>query len=242
MRYDLARFVPQVASTELLMCPCCGRFLRQKHFSLEHIIPQQVLADDPPEIRAHPLTPVNVRAGTMLLCTKPLKYGRGIVHQNGCNSWKGKWFDGCVREALNLRLTGARQKKNGGHHMVAMMAVAYLALVSRYGYAAVITQSGLLMRRQFFSPMKFVADMPDNCQVFMGGASKPFDPNNLNYWANPFTFDFKPEVGSCWVGIRSTVTPIPVPITPSTVLPSRLIMPFTNPNTAQRPRFDVFSQ
>jgi hypothetical protein len=36
MRADLARFVPETADNNLLMCCACGRFLPQEHFGLEH--------------------------------------------------------------------------------------------------------------------------------------------------------------------------------------------------------------
>jgi hypothetical protein len=70
MRADLSSFAPYFASNELLLCPVCLRPLRFQDFSIEHIVPQQALADDPAEARA--VIPTNKRSGVTLLCQKPL--------------------------------------------------------------------------------------------------------------------------------------------------------------------------
>jgi hypothetical protein len=70
MRDDLKHYIPQIANTDLLMCPTCCRFLPFEHFNVEHVIPQQALADDPAEVRA--AIPRSERSVTILLCMKEL--------------------------------------------------------------------------------------------------------------------------------------------------------------------------
>ena len=72
LRQDLQSYIPEISQTDRLMCCVCGRFLPYDDFSLEHIIPQQALADDPREIKANPETTVNARSGVILLCRKRL--------------------------------------------------------------------------------------------------------------------------------------------------------------------------
>ena len=101
LRADLSLYVPEISNSELLMCCCCGRFLSQEQFSLEHIVPKQALADDPVQVRVHPEAPVNARSELTLLCKKNLYIKGQKFSSAGCNSWKGRFYDGCIREALN---------------------------------------------------------------------------------------------------------------------------------------------
>ena len=65
MRDDLKDYIPDIPSINLAMCPTCCRFLPFEHFSIEHVIPQQSLADDPPKVRD--AIPRNERGVTVLL-------------------------------------------------------------------------------------------------------------------------------------------------------------------------------
>lgn len=85
MRADLEQLLPQSASQNLLMCPACGRMLHFEDFSLEHLIPQQAVKRDPVAVRTNPMTPVNLRSGTLLLCQKPLYVNGRKVNAAGCN-------------------------------------------------------------------------------------------------------------------------------------------------------------
>jgi hypothetical protein len=96
MRRDLASYIPELNSDLLLMCCVCGRFLPQDQFSLEHIIPRQALADQRIQVKQR-LT-ANQRSWNILLCTKPLILKGRLVYQNGCNSWKGRFYDKLIRE------------------------------------------------------------------------------------------------------------------------------------------------
>jgi hypothetical protein len=51
MRDDLKVYMPQVADTNLLMCPTCCRFIPIEDFSIEHVIPKQSLKDDSAIVR-----------------------------------------------------------------------------------------------------------------------------------------------------------------------------------------------
>lgn len=240
MRRDLAQFMPQVAESRLLMCPCCGRFLPQEHFSLEHIVPQQALKDDPPEVRANRDTSMNIRAGNILLCIKPLKHRGNVVYGSGCNSWKGKWFDGCIRETLSGRTQELGQRQHGAHHIVAMVSAAYLAMVEKFGYSVVLMHSGLLMRHQFFTPKKPRSDLPVTSQILLKGGTIPYNPNDLSPWTNPFTFHIDMEYRICSVGFRNVVLNIPITADPRSITPTRLIVMPSNAKLALRPRFDTF--
>src|SRR6266849_140471 len=103
MRRDLANFVPEISGNQLLMCCTCGRFLPQECFDLEHLIPQQALKADPLVVRNNPITPANVRAGNLLLCKKPLLYKGSKLYDNGCNSWKGRFYDKPISDIFSGR-------------------------------------------------------------------------------------------------------------------------------------------
>ena len=100
MRDNLINFYPAIASDRLLMCCCCGRFLPFDAFSLEHLIPKQAVKQDPVQVRNNTATPVNIRAGNLLLCQKPLKIKGHVVWEKGCNSWKGKHYDHAIRDLV----------------------------------------------------------------------------------------------------------------------------------------------
>ncbi|WP_159011078.1 hypothetical protein [Bradyrhizobium sp. S69] len=103
MRLDLGRFIPELQNNQLLLCYCCGRFLGQEFFDLEHLIPRQALRNDPSAVRSNPATPNNVRSGNLLLCKKPLLYRGSKLYDNGCNSWKGRFYDKPMPSGLLLR-------------------------------------------------------------------------------------------------------------------------------------------
>ncbi len=210
MRQDLGRFMPEILSNRLLMCPCCGRLLPQEHFSLEHIVPQQALADDPAEVRKHPSATANIRGGNLLLCTKPLKYKGNTTYEHGCNSWKGKWFDGCIRETLNGKLLHGKQRKTGGHHIIAMLSAGYLAMVQEFGYSVVLMQSGLIMRHQFFQPRKFHPSLPVMCQVLMNSAPMAYNTNNIELWTKPFHFEIDMPARMCHVVFKHMIMMLPL--------------------------------
>ena len=123
------------------MCPCCGRFLPQEEFGLEHLIPQQAVKRDPATVRNNPATPVNVRSGNLLLCRKPLKHRGNVSYPNGCNSWKGKFYDAAIRD-----LTSDKAWKPGQStqvHLTAALCLGYLAMVAKFGHVITLMRSGL---------------------------------------------------------------------------------------------------
>ena len=98
MRDDLVSLVPAFADNNLLLCPTCCRALKYEEFSLEHIIPQQALAEDP--VLARAAVPKNERSGMTLLCSCSLVFRNKSIPGHGCNSWKGSHYDRFIREAL----------------------------------------------------------------------------------------------------------------------------------------------
>ena len=154
MRQDLAKFYPD------------GRFLQQEWFDLEHLIPQQALKHDPDAVRINPETSKNIRAGNLLLCKKPLTLNGRKVYNNGCNSWKGRFYDKPISELYSSALQSTHVSDT---HIIAALSLAYLAMVAKFGYVAALMRSGLLMREQFSSPRKFHRDLPHRSQMVMGG-------------------------------------------------------------------------
>ncbi len=208
LRQDLARFAPDRMDDDHLMCCACGRFLPYDDLSLEHIIPKQALSDDPIEVKTNPLGTKNIRAGTTLLCRKPLLIKEKTVYQNGCNSWKGKFYDSAIREILNGRAQEGRTRRVTNQHIIAMLCAAYLAMVQEFGYQVVLIQSGLLMRQQFFMPNSFHKHMPMSSQIMLSAPPPTFAEEDKNIWLNPFNFHI--DGTSCVVTFRTHVIRLPI--------------------------------
>lgn len=155
LREDLQAYIPATQSNSLLMCCTCGRFLPYENFSLEHIIPRQALADDPPEVKLDASLPTNLRSGIMLLCNKPLKIKEKTVYKNGCNSWKGRFYDKSIRELLNGRALANKHRRITNRDIIALINVAYIAMVSRYGYQVALIPSGLICGSNSFCQLSF---------------------------------------------------------------------------------------
>ncbi|MGU3541014.1 hypothetical protein [Methylobacterium sp. A54F] len=204
MRDDLKSLAPWFASNDLLMCPTCGRALRYDEFSVEHIIPQQAVADDPAAART--AIPKNERSGLTLLCRRTLVFENKAIPGHGCNSWKGKYYDKFIKEALKPEaLTG---KFHSRHHM-ALMAAAYLGLFRKYGYQVALIPSGLLMRMQFFRPNSFVDEMPASYQMILaGGTPQEYDEEGRTYWSEPFKIEI--EQDSAYVVMRHVAIRLPL--------------------------------
>lgn len=234
MRSDLAVFLPEVIDRELLMCPGCGRMLPFGDFSLEHLIPQQVLRSDPPNVRQNPATPVNVRAGNLLLCKKPLKLGGQVINENGCNGWKGRMYDGRIAELLSIQRLGRNPVTT--RHIIGAISVSYLALVGRYGYRIALIESGALCRRQFFQPDRFASGMPLSSQIVMAGSLAEPPPPTASLWSSPFAFKFLPH--ACLIAARSFSVNVPVSRNPEA--PIALRLPFVPSRYKLRPDFRTF--
>jgi hypothetical protein len=230
MRADLAKFVPEVTNNHLLMCAACGRFLTQEFFDREHLIPQQSLKFDPVAVQLNPETSKNSRAGNLLLCKKPLRVKGVKVFNNGCNSWKGKHFDKAIAELISEKTL--RSATVTSAHIIGALCLGYLAMVAEFGYAVVLMQSGLLMRRQFFNPHKYLPDLPLRYQMVLGG-KLPTAPENP-MWSKPFSFTFS-ETGCCYVGARNFA--VNVPVTRDPRLPFAVHLPIVPEAYKLRPNF-----
>lgn len=230
MRNDLAQFLPEISNRNVLMCPACGRLLRFCDFSLEHLIPQRVVRHDPTNVRKNPLTPTNVRAGTLLLCQKPLSIKGKRVYGSGCNSWKGRFYDGSIQDLLSRSF---HMKRSTVRHMVAALSVAYLALVGRYGYRIVLIASGALMRQQYFRPNHLHRDLPIRSQMVLAGSFSSPPAPDAALWTSPFSFRF--EEDRCSVTARTFG--VNVPISKHPLLPIVQLLPFVPPEYRLRPDF-----
>ncbi len=220
MREDLAKYVPATHSNSLLMCPACGRFLAQQDFTLEHLIPQQALADDPIPVKIQ--ASANLRSGNLLLCKKPLKVGGRIVYPQGCNSWKGRSYDRCIREYLNGSAVSNSNKIVTMRHNIAIVCLAYLAMVREYGYQIALTASGNLLRRQFFEPNRFINGMPDRTQIILAAGPVDYKEGALSFWTDPF--HFKMDQGFCVVTIKNIALALPLSRDPGIPIAQHLVI------------------
>lgn len=206
MRADLAKFAPEIQQNQLLMCCACGRLLRREDFDLEHLVPQQTLRADPIDVQTNPATPKNVRAGNLLLCRKPLLYRNSPLYGNGCNSWKGRYYDKAINDLFTGNVDANKRSRVSDTHIIGCLALAYLAMVAEFGYVIALMPSGRLLREQFFNPRKFHRQLGTRYQVLLVGAPAT-DPKH-QVWSKPFGFHFEP--GACIVNVRSSVITLPV--------------------------------
>jgi hypothetical protein len=229
MRDDLKSLVPWFADYDLLLCPTCLRHITFEEFSLEHIIPQQALAED--HLTARGAVACNQRAGLTLLCSKPLIIREKLVRGNGCNSWKGKYFDRFIRQVLQAqpdKITFTLR------HQISMFILGYLALFRRYGYRISLSRSGLLMRSQFFTPNDFLKSVPIKCQMILGGQPlSEFDEQIKSYWDEPFKITI--HEGFALVGVRSVVFWLPLSDDPTA--PIARVLRYAPPRYKIRPDF-----
>jgi len=230
MRGDLSRYIPDIAVTDRLMCPTCCRFLPFDHFTIEHIIPQQALADDPPDVRAA-ISRIE-RGAVTLLCQKQLLIKGKKVYDKGCNSWKGRFYDKFLREIFNGRVVSGPGFTS--RHQVALFVACYLAIFSKYGYQVTLSEAGLIMRQQFFSPNRFIKGVPVNCQMtLMGEPLSKYSEESERYWKPPFKITI--EQRSFLVGVRNVSLHMPMSRNPETPIAHRL--PFAPSKYALRPDF-----
>lgn len=206
MQADLARFIPDVVERNRLMCCACGRFLPPEDFDVDHMISQRAVKCDPAEVRNNPATPVNVRAGTILLCTRPLHYRGTRFYNNGCNSWKGKNFDGPTSRIFTGHVNKHRNKHGEKALIIGGLALAYLAMVAEFGYVVALMQSGLALREQFFNPNRFRSGLGTKYNAIFFG-SPHTDPDD-SIWAHPFRFEIEDQ--SCLVTVRNFVIFLPI--------------------------------
>jgi hypothetical protein len=206
MRRDLATYVPETNGNQLLMCCVCGRFLPQESFDLEHIIPQQALKVDPPAVRSDPTTPTNIRAGNLLLCKQPLLYKDSKLYNNGCNSWKGRFYDKPISEIFSGRALQPGGPRITDTHIIAGLALCYLAMVAEFGFKITLMDSGRLLREQFFRPRKFHPSLDSRHHIILGG--QPGTSPGEKVWSKPFAFTY--ERGACVVAARNFAMLLPV--------------------------------
>lgn len=226
MRADLVSLVPSFSENELILCPACCRPLPFSAFTLEHILPQQAVRNDPKEVRESIST--NERSGLTLLCNSNLYIKGTQLTTLGCNSWKGRHYDRWLRETIHRGHVG---NFHVGHH-IALLAASYLGMFQAFGYACSLTRAGLLLRRQFFSPRHWLKDMPLMCQmVLMGEPAKILNDDMRAYWSEPFKFAMNENTMN--VVVRSLSLNLPVSRDPTVALARYL--PYAPPRHKLKP-------
>jgi hypothetical protein len=167
-----------------------------------------------------------VRSGNLLLCKKPLNYKNSPLYGNGCNSWKGRFYDTPISEILAGRVQNLRSlnKRIRNPHIIGGLMLGYLAMVAEYGYIITLMSSGRLLREQFFNPARFHRSLDSRYQILLAGA--PFKEAKDSIWNKPFSFKF--DRGACLVTVRNFVITVPMsrdPFMPSSehiqIVPSR---------------------
>lgn len=194
MRDDLCSYVPWFRDNDLLFCPCCLRPLPFEEFSLEHIVSQQAVATDAKSVRE--AISKNERSSLTLLCCRPLIYRGKTISGTGCNGWKGKHFDGLVRDIVTSDFVVKNRPISSGHQ-VALIAVGYLGLVRKYGFQIALSNSGNLLREQFFHPRNFIPRMPLQFQMFLAGEGlREYRDDLHDYWSEPLRITIEPTCAS----------------------------------------------
>ena len=129
-----------------------------------------------------------MRAGNLLLCRQPLHYKGSRVYNNGCNSWKGRYYDKPISELVSGRALQKAGPPVTDTHIIAGLVLCYLAMVAEFGFKIALMESGLLMREQFFRPRKFHPALALRHQLILGG-QPPVSPEE-RFWRRPFSFKF----------------------------------------------------
>lgn len=222
---DLRSFVPEF-SHEFLLCPACFRSMKVDELSIEHIIPQQAVDCDPKDVRE--AITRNQRSGLTLLCKKPLVIKGRVIKGHGCNGWKGRFFDGPVRELIH----SDGSIKPTSRHQIAMFSIGYLALFKTYGYRIAFSSSGLLMRNQFFAPNRFLKNIPLRHQIILFGQPlTELNDENKSYWDEPFKFTIDNEIA--YLAVRSVSFGLPLSSDPTK--PIARILPYAPSRHVLRP-------
>jgi hypothetical protein len=136
---------------------------------------------------------------------KTAKINGNLVYRNGCNSWKGKFFDGPINELVSAKILNARNCTHS--HIISALVLCYLAMVKEFGYIVSLMPSGLLLREQFFKPHKFHRELPLSSQMLLGGDT--ITASDAPVWAKPFSFGFC-RPGVCTVGARNFALMLPI--------------------------------
>jgi hypothetical protein len=140
-----------------------------------------------------------------------------VGYGNGCNGWKGRFYDKLIGELISGRFLETQTKVTDAH-IIAALSLAYLAMVAEFGYVVALMQSGLLMREQFFSPRKFHRKLPLRSQMVLGGQMP--DATDARIWAKPFSFGF--ENMGCVVAARNFAVIVPISSDPRTPIAQHL--------------------
>ncbi len=227
LRDDLIKLIPSFSEADLLLCPTCCRAIPFDDFSLEHIIQKQALACDPQDVRKS--TSHNERSGLTLLCSRPLVLNGKRINGSGCNSWKGKHYDKYLRELLDPQF---KINNFTGQHHIALFAAGYLGLFRRYKYQIALSQTGLLMRNQFFTPRGWLKTTPINSQMLLrGDALTDYSHETHAYWSDPFKITI--DGLSAYIAVRNMSFILPLSCDPN--VPYAKNLPYAPPKHKWRP-------
>lgn len=148
LRDDLIKSRPEYAEVDVILCPICLREITLKQFdAVEHIIPQNVLKNDPPFMK---ILSLSRRAGLTALCHHSRRTLSDEETKHGCNGWKGQKYDRLFKGVIQGGRISSSALKH--RHGVAILTMAYLGAFQRLGYGYILRPELDEVRRQFDYP------------------------------------------------------------------------------------------
>jgi hypothetical protein len=164
LRENLIYARPEYIGREVILCPFCLREITLEQLSsIEHIVAQNVLKDDPPYMKQHP---GRSRAGVTALCRHPRTTKTGHA-PNGCNGWKGQKYDRLFRRMLQAQRIDEGMLRL--QHYVAVLIMAYLGAFQRLGYEYIMRVELDDIRHQFDYPDRQVTHWLDHVHIRLSG-------------------------------------------------------------------------
>ncbi len=172
LRENLVAVRPDYNAKDIVLCPICLTEVSRKEVikggGFDHIVPQNVAKNDPPELTGVGTNCItkNQRCGVTVLCRR-------------CNSLKGSQYD----THIGFWLNGANHEATPLSHRqwVAMLIMAYLGAFQNLGYEYILRPELDEIRRQFDYPdttvtiwLSHIKIIPRIEGVFTTGNGLPF--------------------------------------------------------------------
>lgn len=163
----------EYSGKNVILCPICLREMNKSEViggGIEHIIPQNVVRDDPKEMKR--LGTKNQRCGVTVLCRRPRPCkANGRECKEGCNGLKGRFFDRLYTRKLNYIQISSEELTH--RHGVAILVMAYLGAFQLFGYEYILRPQLDEIREQFDYPDERKTDWLDHAMVYLPSGGNP---------------------------------------------------------------------